>query len=74
MSNDVQELQQHIDELQTKVAYQEHTIDQLNHALTSQQKQIDDMTFKLNHVIERLKQMPSSQIADLSEETPPPHY
>ncbi|HCS80044.1 MAG TPA: SlyX protein, partial [Alteromonas macleodii] len=33
----------YIEELQMKVAFQEHTIEALNEALSSQQKQLDDL-------------------------------
>lgn len=66
--------QQQIEELETKVAFQEHTIESLNDALTSQQKQIDELSFKMKHVIDRMKTMQTSNIARQSEETPPPHY
>ncbi|WP_412723613.1 SlyX family protein [Alteromonas sp. D210916BOD_24] len=64
----------HIEELQTKVAFQEHTIDALNEALSSQQQQLDDLMFKVRHVIDRVKSIEPSNIAKQSEETPPPHY
>jgi SlyX protein len=63
-----------IEELQTKVAFQEHTIDALNDALSSQQQQLDDLAFKVRHVIDRVKSIEPSNIAKQSEETPPPHY
>ncbi|GEA09766.1 SlyX family protein [Alteromonas sp. KUL49] len=63
-----------IEELQTKVAFQEHTIEALNDALSSQQNQLDDLRFKLTHVIDRVKSIEPSNIAKQSEETPPPHY
>jgi len=63
-----------IEELQTKVAFQEHTIEALNDALSSQQKQLDDLSFKVRHVIDRVKSIEPSNIAKQSEETPPPHY
>ncbi len=66
--------QQQIEELETKVAFQEHTIDSLNDALTAQQKQLDDLSFKMKHVVDRVKTMQTSNIAKQSEETPPPHY
>ena len=37
-----------IEELQTKLAFQEHTIDALNDALSSQQRQLEKMEFQLN--------------------------
>lgn len=63
-----------IDELETKVAFQEYTIDQLNDALTSQQHQIDKMQSVLRVTTDKLKAMEPSNIAKMSEETPPPHY
>lgn len=63
-----------IEELQTKVAFQEYTIDSLNDALSSQQKQMDDLSFKLRHVVDRVKSIEPSNMAKESEETPPPHF
>lgn len=64
----------YIEELQMKVAFQEHTIEALSEALASQQKQLDDLAFKVSHVIDRVKSIEPSNIAKQSEETPPPHY
>lgn len=64
----------YIEELQTKVAFQEHTVEALNDALSSQQQQLDDLAFKVRHVIDRVKLIEPSNIAKQSEETPPPHY
>ena len=64
----------YIEELQTKVAFREHTIEALNDALSSQQKQLDDLAFKVRHVVDRVKSIEPSNIAKQSEETPPPHY
>ncbi len=63
-----------IEQLQVKVAYQEDTIEQLNSALVAQQRQIQDIEFKLKHVMDKLKQVSVNQMASESEETPPPHY
>ena len=65
---------QAIEELQTKLAFQEHTIDALNDALSSQQRRLEKMEFQLKHVIDKVKGMEPSNIAKMSEETPPPHY
>jgi len=64
----------YIEELQMKVAFQEHTIEALNDALSSQQQQLDDLAYKVRHVIDRVKSIEPSNIAKQSEETPPPHY
>lgn len=71
MSN---ELQQQIDELQNKLAFQEHTIESLNIALTSQQAQMIKFERMLGAVTEKLKGLQPSNLADASQETPPPHY
>ncbi|MCC2606475.1 SlyX family protein [Planctobacterium marinum] len=63
-----------IEQLQIKVAYQEDTIEALNQALIKQQRLIDELQFKMQHVTNKLKEMSSSNIASLDEETPPPHY
>lgn len=63
-----------IEELQTKIAFQEHTIEALNEALSSQQQQLDELTYKLRHVIDKVKSIEPSNMAKDSEETPPPHY
>lgn len=63
-----------ITELETKIAFQEHTIETLNDALYAQQKQIHELQYQMTHIRNKLKQIPTSQMADESEETPPPHY
>ncbi len=74
LANELAKAEEAIAELETKVAFQEHTIDALNEALAHQQVQIDKMQFQLRHVIDKVKGMEPSNIAKMSEETPPPHY
>jgi SlyX protein len=71
MSDD---LQQQIDELQNKLAFQEHTIESLNLALTSQQAQIAKFERMINAITDKLKSLQASNLASADEETPPPHY
>ncbi len=68
------DLQTQIDELQSKLAFQEHTIESLNTALSTQQGQIIEMERKLGFVIDKIKTLQQSNIASADEETPPPHY
>lgn len=76
MSNHLtlEQAMQEIEELQTKIAFQEHTIDVLNDALTSQQYQIEKLQVQMRHVLEKVKGFEPSNIARMSDETPPPHY
>lgn len=68
------QMQADIEQLQTKIAFQEDTIETLNQALADQQLQIDKLVFQMQHVIDKLTQIQPSNIANASEETPPPHY
>ncbi|KAA6209263.1 SlyX family protein [Avibacterium paragallinarum] len=63
-----------IAELETKVAFQEHTIEELNQALIDQQFIIEKMQLQLRHLAAKLKDLQPSNIASQAEETPPPHY
>ncbi len=63
-----------ITELETKLSYQEHIIQELNEVVIRQQKQIDALEKELKHIREYLKQGQSSGLARPDEEAPPPHY
>ncbi len=67
-------LEQHIAELETKVAFQERLLDELNQALVQQQFTIDKMQRQLRYLANKLQDVQSSNIAGEAEETPPPHY
>ena len=62
-----QMLENRIEELETKIAFQEQLLDELNHALVQQQFDIDKMQVQLRYMANKLKDFQS-------EETPPPHY
>ncbi|MCV5755349.1 SlyX family protein, partial [Escherichia coli] len=57
-----------------QLAFQEQTIEDLNGALSQQQLQITKMLDQMKYVVGKVKNMDSSNLADPSEETPPPHY
>jgi len=61
-----------LDALESRVAFQDHTIEELNATITAQWKQIDLLTRKLSQMEEQVRS--GSQIADPSTEVPPPHY
>ncbi|MCC8381341.1 SlyX family protein [Xenorhabdus sp. PB30.3] len=66
--------EQRFEQLETKLAYQEMTIEELNQEVRKQQVEIDRLKEQLKLMTERLKTHQSSIIAPMSEETPPPHY
>jgi len=67
-------MENRIIELETKISYQEHLIQELNDVVTRQQNQIDALEKRMNRMQEHLKSADSSNIARQDEESPPPHY
>lgn len=61
-------------ELETKIAFQEHTIEELNQALVDQQFALDKLQQQVRHLAEKLHSVQPSNVASRAEETPPPHY
>ncbi|HHF3021483.1 MULTISPECIES: SlyX family protein [Vibrio] len=70
----IQQLESRINDLECQLAFQEQTIEDLNGALSQQQLQITKMLDQMKYVVGKVKNMDSSNLADPSEETPPPHY
>lgn len=68
------ELSARIEELETKLAFQEFTIEELNQALIEQQFVLDKLQTQMRHLAEKFKGISASNVAPRSEETPPPHY
>jgi SlyX protein len=66
------ELSGRIDALESRLAYQDQTIEQLNETITAQWKQIDVLTRQLAALTERLQEAETSAPAPANER--PPHY
>ncbi|MFC1567691.1 SlyX family protein [Pseudomonadota bacterium] len=67
-------MENRIIELETKLSYQDHMIQELNEVVTRQQQQIDALELQMKRTLDHLKATSSSQIARPEEEVPPPHY
>ncbi len=65
-------LRERVDALETRVAFQDDTIETLNETITAQWKQIDLLTRQVVTLGERLQQAESNTEAPRNE--PPPHY
>ncbi|MGN2615710.1 SlyX family protein [Aliivibrio fischeri] len=74
MTTTIEQLEQKISDLECQMAFQEQTIDELNDALSQQQLLITSMQVQMKFMVGKMKTMDSSNMADASEETPPPHY
>jgi SlyX protein len=66
------ELSERIDALESRLAYQDRTIEQLNETITAQWKQIDALTRQLSALGERLQEAEANSPAAVNER--PPHY
>ena len=66
------ELSERIDALESRLAYQDQTIEQLNETITAQWKQIDALTRQLSALTERLHEAESNAPSPANER--PPHY
>ena len=66
------ELSERVDALESRLAYQDQTIEQLNETITAQWKQIDALTRQLAALTERLQEAEANPPAPANER--PPHY
>ncbi|AYA41884.1 SlyX family protein [Xenorhabdus nematophila] len=71
---ELSKIEQRFEQLETKLAYQEATIEELNQEVRKQQLETEKLKEQLRLMTDRLKTHQTSIIAPLSEETPPPHY
>ena len=70
----VEQLEKRVNDLECQLAFQEQTIEELNDALSQQQLLITKMQDQMKYVVGKVKNIDGSNLADASEETPPPHY
>lgn len=75
LNNNINLLNQRICELETKLSFQENTIEDLNNVIINQQFSLDKMQQQLRLLAQKIRNLePNNNIASQSEETPPPHY
>lgn len=61
-------------ELETRLAFQEHTLQALNDVVTRQQQQIEALVREIHALKDRLRAAAPSPVGSLEDEKPPPHY
>ena len=69
---DLKELSARIDELESRLAFQDDTIETLNATVTAQWLKIDALTRQVAALNDRLRETEASMPKPASE--PPPHY
>ena len=70
--SDAKSLSERIDVLETRLTFQDETIETLNKTITAQWQQIDALTRQLAALSERLQEAESNSPGPANE--PPPHY
>ena len=70
----IEQLESRVNDLECQLAFQEQTIEELNEALSQQQMLITRMQDQMKFVVGKVKNMDGPNLADASEDTPPPHY
>ena len=68
------DLEQRVTEIETRLAFQETTLQELNAALTDQQQQLGQMQGLLKKITEQLAEMMKHNQPNTATEPPPPHY
>ena len=72
--NNSEEVNDRIESLETKIMFQDELIEQLNQSLINQQSDIRKITLMVERLTSQLMDMQQPNIADVSQEAPPPHY
>jgi SlyX protein len=71
---EIERLNTRIDALEMRLAHQDQTADDLNEAITSQWKVIDDLTRQVARLEAQLQEVRDSAGGADGPEPPPPHY
>ncbi|GIU10978.1 hypothetical protein C9I43_11835 [Shewanella morhuae] len=70
----MQGVQTQIEELETKLAFQELTVEELNQEVIKLNRLVSHQQHQIHMLIGKLQDMEPSNMATQAEETPPPHY
>ena len=67
-------MKERITDIEIQLMHHENTIQQLNEVVTKQQLAIEELQADFRQITEHLRKLYPSDVRDLDEEEPPPHY
>ena len=74
LNDDIKALQDKVETLESRNAFQDDVIEQLNDALTVYQKEVSEMKYQLTLLANRVKESSNGSGISDEVEAPPPHY
>jgi len=66
--------EQKLEELETRITFQDQELQTLNDVIIRQQHQIEQLAVQISLLEDKMKDMKPSLLMPESEEAPPPHY
>ncbi len=72
--NDTERLSARIDTLETRLAYQDQVVEDLNRIVTAQWTQIESLAREIARLSDRVQQAEDRGAGPAGPEPPPPHY
>ncbi|RCX33602.1 SlyX family protein [Thioalbus denitrificans] len=67
-------MENRIVDIESRLAFQEDTLDQLNAVVAEQEQRIGHLERQLQEALRLLRALTPPEVASQAEETPPPHY
>ena len=61
-------------ELETRLAFQDHSLQELNAVVVRQQREIDTLTREIEALKAQLRTLAPEMVGSRADEAPPPHY
>jgi SlyX protein len=71
---EVNAMEDRLAELETRIAFQDNTIQALNEVIIRQQDKLDQLEQVVALLKDRVNALQPPAVAPMDEETPPPHY
>jgi len=61
-------------ELETRLAFQDNTLQELNAVVVRQQREIDTLTREIEALKAQIRTLAPEMVGSRADEAPPPHY